>query len=148
MSRWNRLLWGVLFSGLRGEEQILIGGTWAMDLGGNPYPGEPTRALLFQTRKQARAWCAEKRREWSTLQRDDCVARWRVRPVRVRETVKVEAPNRGERATENGVEARWYCLSRDGLATLCASEQNAREMAADCTRDCHIYDILKHLYCF
>lgn len=31
--------------------------------------------------------------------------------------------------------ARWYCVSRDGLATLCASEQNAIEMAADCARD-------------
>ena len=31
--------------------------------------------------------------------------------------------------------ARWYCVSRDGLATLCASKQNAIEMASDCARD-------------
>lgn len=31
--------------------------------------------------------------------------------------------------------ARWYMVSRDGLATLCASEENAREMAAECARD-------------
>ena len=31
--------------------------------------------------------------------------------------------------------ARWYCVSRDGLATLCLDESDAREMAAECTRD-------------
>lgn len=31
--------------------------------------------------------------------------------------------------------ARWYCVSRDGLATLCLDESSAREMAAECTRD-------------
>lgn len=31
--------------------------------------------------------------------------------------------------------ARWYVVSRDGLATLCASERNANEMVAECTRD-------------
>ena len=28
-----------------------------------------------------------------------------------------------------GAQARWYCLSRDGLATLCADEQDARMVA-------------------
>ena len=32
-------------------------------------------------------------------------------------------------------EARWYCVSRDGLATLCLNEANARDMVAECVRD-------------
>lgn len=31
--------------------------------------------------------------------------------------------------------ARWYCVSRDGLATLCLNEANAREMVAECARE-------------
>lgn len=98
--RWNRLLWGVVFSsGPADREAMLIGGLWATDLGGTPYAGEPTRALLFCTRKQAREWCAETMRKWRDgRQRDDIVARWTVRPVRVRETVQVEAPNGGGEA--------------------------------------------------
>ena len=30
---------------------------------------------------------------------------------------------------------RWYCVSRDGLATLCLNEANAREMAVQCAAD-------------
>ena len=93
--RWNRLLWGVVFTtGPADREPMLIGGLWAADLGGEPYAGEPTRALLFCTRQQARAWCADTMRKWRDgRQRDDIVARWTVRPVRVRETVQIEAPN-------------------------------------------------------
>lgn len=78
---------------------MLIGNLWAAELRGEPYPGEPTRALLFCTREHARAWCADTLRKWRDgRQRDDIVARWTVRPVRVRETVQVEAPNvRAER---------------------------------------------------
>jgi len=73
---------------------MLIGGLWAADLGGEPYAGEPTRALLFCTRQQARAWCADTMSKWRDgRQRDDIVASWTVRPVRVRETVQIEAPN-------------------------------------------------------
>ena len=28
--------------------------------------------------------------------------------------------------------ARWYCVSRDGLAALCLDEANAKDMAAQC----------------
>lgn len=93
--RWNRLLWGVVFSsGPADREPMLIGGLWAADLGGEPYAGEPTRALLFTTRGAARQWCAKTMAKWREgRQRDDCVSRWRVRAVRVRETVQVEAPN-------------------------------------------------------
>lgn len=97
--RWNRLLWGVQFTGsIKDDAPMLIGDLWATDLGGTPHFGEPTRALLFCTRSQARAWCAETMRKWRDgQQRDDIVSRWMVRPVRVRETVEVEAPNvRGE----------------------------------------------------
>ena len=92
---WDRLLWGVVFSsGNADREGMLIGGLWATDLGGTPYAGEPTRALLFCTRKQAREWCAETMRQWRDgRQRDDIVTRWTVRPVRVRETVQVAAAN-------------------------------------------------------
>lgn len=93
--RWDRLLWGVQFTGsARDDAPMLIGGLWATDLGGQPYHGEPTRALLFCTRAQARDWCSETMRKWRDgRQRDDCVTQWVVRPVRVRETVVVEAPN-------------------------------------------------------
>jgi len=92
--RWDRRLWGVEFSGLRSEPPMLIGRLWGADLGGEPYPGEPTRALLFTTRELARQWCAATMAKWRDgRQRDDCVSRWRVRAVRVRETVHVEAPS-------------------------------------------------------
>lgn len=90
--RWDRRLWGVVFSGsIPGGKPTLIGGLWAADLGGKPYPGEPTRALLFCNRQQARSWCADTMAKWSVG--DSIVRRWRVRPVRVREMVQIEAPN-------------------------------------------------------
>ena len=88
---WDRMLWGIEFSGsAHDEEPMLIGTLWASDIDRNPYPGEPTRALLFCSRKEARAWCAKEMAEWREGRRpDDIVMRWRVRPVRVRETVQV-----------------------------------------------------------
>ena len=94
--RWDRLLWGVEFSsGSRtADATMLIGRLWATEWASStPYPGEPTRALLFTTRELARKWCAETMSKWRDgRQRDDCVSRWQVRAVRVRETVHVEAP--------------------------------------------------------
>lgn len=89
-TRWDRPLWGVKFTGSRtDDEPLLIGSLWVAGAPVIPYIGEPTRALLFCTRDQARAWCAEKMREWRTGRADDdIVMRWRVRPVRVRETVQ------------------------------------------------------------
>ena len=88
-ARWNRLLWGVEFTGSRpDDEPMLIGAMWATDVRGEPYPGEPSRALLFSARAQARAWCAGTLRKWRDGRSpDDIVSKWRVRPVRVRETV-------------------------------------------------------------
>ena len=36
-----------------------------------------------------------------------------------------------ERVVRPGSEARWYCLSRDGMATLCTDEEDAKEVAAE-----------------
>lgn len=89
--RWDRLLWGVEFTVWRaGVAPTLIGNIWAIDQGGAEYPGEPTRALLFCSRKHARRWCADTMQGWREKSAPGGVLRkWRVRPVRVRETVKV-----------------------------------------------------------
>lgn len=86
MKSWNRKLWGVEFT--TDEPPILIGLSWRHELANlRPYyPGEPTRALLFTTRNEARKWCAAKNAEYA--QRSDFVAQWRHRPVRVIETVR------------------------------------------------------------
>jgi len=36
-----------------------------------------------------------------------------------------------ERMVRPGAEARWYCLSRDGMATLCTDEEDAKGVAAE-----------------
>ncbi len=36
-----------------------------------------------------------------------------------------------ERPVRPAAEARWYCLSREGMATLCADEEDAKEVAAE-----------------
>lgn len=88
---WDRMLWGIEFSvSAHDEEPMLIGTLWASDIDRNPYPGEPTRAMLFCTRKEARAWCARRMAEWREDRPScDIVRRWRMRVVRVRETVQV-----------------------------------------------------------
>ena len=81
---WQRLLWGVVFSGDTRDRPMLLGTGWN---GPDPaaYPGEPTRALLFMSRSAARAWCATKQASYAG--RTDCCATWRFRPMRVRETI-------------------------------------------------------------
>lgn len=84
----KRRLWGVLFTGsLRRDASVLIGRGWSA-APETPYPGEPTRPLLFTTRAVARAWC--KAKEASYEDRQDLCTDWRFRAVRVRETVTVE----------------------------------------------------------
>jgi hypothetical protein len=85
---WDRLLWGVEFTGgMPDDPPMLLGKAWSrMHTMNAGLPGEPTRALLFNTRKQARAWCAGRNTEWS--ERTDSCRKWRVRAVRVRETVR------------------------------------------------------------
>lgn len=93
--RWHRLLWGVQFTRSRDDDApMLIGGLWhdeARKFNGF-YEGEPTRALLFCTRREARHWCTDTNRKWQAT-KDPIQQRWRVRPVRVRETVQIEARN-------------------------------------------------------
>jgi hypothetical protein len=38
---------------------------------------------------------------------------------------------RAERPVGPAPEARWYCLSREGMATLCTDEEDAKEVAAE-----------------
>lgn len=75
---WNRKLWGVEFLYGKGQP-VLVGSMWHSITRDPFYLGEPTRALVFQTRKQARTWVAEKMANRS-------YGRFRV--VRVRETVR------------------------------------------------------------
>ena len=87
MRMWNRKLWGVEFSSPRGKP-MLIGSFWDNNHKPTPYEGEPTRALLFCTRAQARNWCAEMYAEYAKYPHGHCCASWRFRPVRVVETVR------------------------------------------------------------
>lgn len=84
---WDRLQWGIAFRGSDGHV-MLIGETWALPAGAPcPLPDSPTRALMFTTRDKARQWCAIRNAEWAASA-SDIVCRWRVKPVRVRETVQ------------------------------------------------------------
>lgn len=75
---WHRNLWGIEFVS-RGCKPVLIGGLWSESIRERAcYQGEPTRVLLFQTRKDARAWIKAYDRYPSEM-----------RVARVRETVKV-----------------------------------------------------------
>ncbi len=67
---------------------MLLGSLWHEQVlfRGKFYAGEPARALLFQTRETARIWCQEEASKF--LDRNDCCAKWRFRPVRVTETVR------------------------------------------------------------
>jgi hypothetical protein len=51
---WKRQFWGIRFLSGRGkDEPFLIGSSWHI-VSPERWNGEPTRALLTQTRKQAR----------------------------------------------------------------------------------------------
>ena len=80
MKGWNRLLWGVVTD----EKSYLLGSAWhQVEKAG--HPGEPTRALLFVTRRAAREWC---RQQMEKTQANPATAHWRFVPVRVRERVE------------------------------------------------------------
>lgn len=90
-ARWDRELWGVELTSRR-STPILIGETWHVDSlapSTKRHDGEPTRALLFTTRKSAREWCATENAACRSHPRGDFVRAWRFRPVRVRERVTV-----------------------------------------------------------
>ena len=79
---WDRLLWGVVLHSQ--AEPMMLGAVWHESEFG-VYEGEPSRALLFVTRAQVRAWC----KKWNGKEiASGNAVRWRVSPVRVRETVR------------------------------------------------------------
>ena len=86
---WNRLFWGVMFTGAS-NESFLLGDAWCKT---RPYPTTemPSRALLFRTRQHARDWCRSNMSHWAQYPDGDPVRKWRVSPVRVRESVEVSA---------------------------------------------------------
>ena len=77
-------LWGIEFCGADGRK-IIIGGLWHYEFMHlrKYYDGEPPRALLFMTRRQAREWCVKYGEQF--IRAD---GRWRFRPVRVIESVE------------------------------------------------------------
>ena len=87
--QWNRKLWGIQFSS-KLAKPMLLGSLWTTPMPRSQYDGEPTRALLFCTREQARAWCKNKMLEYKK-QNGVCMD-WRFIPVRVIENVS-KTPN-------------------------------------------------------
>ncbi len=79
---WDRKLWGVvLMHRMPRERDTMLGSLWDAGVGARyTYPGEPVRKLLFQTRKECRAWIKAYRCEYFGK---------RYRCVRVRERVEV-----------------------------------------------------------
>lgn len=85
--KWRKELWGVEFKGsLKDDKPMLLGTLWHENARLVKYAGEPTRALLFQTLEDARAWCQYERRK--NAGRTDCCVEWRFTPVKVIETVR------------------------------------------------------------
>lgn len=79
----NRLLWAAEFSSPFTDARLLFTAWNKTSL--PQYEGEPSRVMLFNTRKEARAWCKAKNEMYGA--RQDLCRDWRFRPVRVRETV-------------------------------------------------------------
>ena len=86
MNPHSRVVWGVLWD-TAGRDVIgplfCSPGEFACH-----YDGEPSQPLLFVTRRHARAWCAKQHRQYAAGRTDLC-GKWRWRPVRVRETLRV-----------------------------------------------------------
>jgi hypothetical protein len=81
---WVRMHWAIVFK-TNFDRYSMIGTTW--DKRGREVPKtEPTRPLLFRTRKQAVDWCREQNAYWHST---DYGKKWRVKPVRVIESVSI-----------------------------------------------------------
>jgi len=76
---WDRLLWAVE---MKSNKPELIGASWEKVVG-PLYTGEPTRALLFNTRRLAQIWCKLAMEKCKKFGSD-----WKFKPVRVRELIK------------------------------------------------------------
>ncbi len=84
---WDRKLWGVEFSG-PDIPPYLIDASWDENYPLHQmYFGEPSRALLFTKLMYALDWCRKQMAEYAG-RTDDC-AKWRFRPVQVRERVTI-----------------------------------------------------------
>lgn len=89
----GRLLWGVLFSSHspveRKREPMLLWEAWCPKRYSPDHITHiratrmPRRVLLFERRRDARAWCRDARQRFAYLKLG-----WRFTPVRVRETVR------------------------------------------------------------
>jgi hypothetical protein len=80
--QWDRHQWAVeMRSKSCRPEGMLLGVAWHKIIP-PAHDGEPSRPLLFETRSQARKWCAAKTAECARHSPD-----WRFRPVRVREII-------------------------------------------------------------
>lgn len=96
---WERKLWGVLFIA-DGKAEFLIGTAWAKERNAfQCHPLEPSRTLLFMTRRTAREWCKKGNAYYRS--QDGVCGTWRFRPVPVRETVR---PIRASTAPRGGRE--------------------------------------------
>jgi len=81
---WDRKLWGVWFSSPKHDRKgFLIGDAWARP---TVRAEEPTRTLLFTTRKAARDWCKAKLAYYAD---HDVCKEWKLKAVQVRERVTV-----------------------------------------------------------
>lgn len=82
----SRIFWAIRFDGSSGDPMV-IGTAWHKEANerNKGYVGEPSRALLFKTRMQARKYCAARRKEYATI--GGVCAKWRFTPIRVRESV-------------------------------------------------------------
>ena len=83
----SRLLWAVMFwdGSPDGRPHLCFGG-WHPEMH-ERYQMEPSRLVAFRTRKAARTFADANTARWK--QRSDFVNKWRMRVVRVRETVTV-----------------------------------------------------------
>lgn len=66
---------------------MIIGTAWHKEANeaNKGYAGEPSRALLFKTRKYARQYCAGQRASYAKI--GGVCATWRFTPVQVKESV-------------------------------------------------------------
>lgn len=84
---WSNRKWGVAFIGAMRETPSLLGEGWYKYPNfGQRFDGETSRALMFKTRRQARAWCKAQHAKYE--HRNDCCKQWRFRPVRVQELIQ------------------------------------------------------------
>lgn len=78
---WDKVLWGVELSHCASNERTLMLGSARHRPYRRGHEDEPTRVLLFCTRKQARDWCKSSNELAGHLG-------WKYTPIKVRERVE------------------------------------------------------------